>query len=154
MQTSKKNSSSGNMFLSTSSGQQCGDTYVGLVDSCTGQMELPGCQLVTENWCFLQQLRCHFKMLWQLNYDFNNVCSWCVLWRHTQLNNRKFIYETFKYGSKVTEQMEGDDRSSARQFGTCLCVDGQTERWNKEDQKMKSRDLKSVVVLQDTSVGW
>ena len=49
--------------------------------------------------------------------------------------------------------MEGDDQSSARQFGTCLCVDGQTERWNKEYQKMKSRDLKSVVVLQDISVG-
>ena len=40
--------------------------------------------------------------------------------------------------------MEGDGRSSARQFGTCLCIDGQTEQWNKEDQKVKSRDLRSV----------
>ena len=85
---------------------------------------------------------------------FFRLNSGATIWRHTQLNNRKFIHETFKYGSKVSEQMEGDDQSSARQFGTCLCVDGQTERWNKEYQKMKSRDLKSVVVLQDISVGW
>ena len=49
--------------------------------------------------------------------------------------------------------MEGDGRSSARQFGTCLCIDGQTEQWNKEDHKVKSRDLRSVAALLDTSVG-
>ena len=70
---------------------------------------------------------------------------------YTQLNDRKFIFEIFKYGS---EQMEGDCWSSARQFGTCFCADGQTEQWNKEDQKVKSRDLRSVAALQDTSVGW
>ena len=69
----------------------------------------------------------------------------------TQLNDRKFIFEIFKYGS---EQMEGDGWSSARQFGTCICADGLTEQWNEEDQKVKSRDLWSVAVLQDTSLGW
>ena len=64
---------------------------------------------------------------------------------YTQLNDRKFIFEIFKYGS---EQMEGDGCSSARQFGTCLCADEQTEQWNKEDQKVRS-----VTALQDTSVG-
>ena len=86
-------------------------------------------------------------------------CFWIMIYlpfrsesmKGTQLNDRKFIFEIFKYGS---EQMEGDGWSSARQFGTCLCADGQTEQWNEEDQKVKSRDLWSVAALQDTSLGW
>ena len=106
--------------------------------------------------------------MWQLKYDLNYICGadvfmkplfldhdlfafqeWVRMKAYTQLNDRKFIFEIFKYGS---EQMEGDGWSSARKFGTCLRADDQTEQWNKEDQKVKSRDLRSVAALQDTSV--
>ena len=136
------------------------------MDSCTGQMELSGCQHIIENSCFSRKLKCHFKKLWQLKYDLNNICGADVFMKPLFLDHdlfafqeweyegiypaqydRKFIFEIFKYGS---EQMEGDGWSSTRQFGT----DGQTEQWNKEDQKVKSRDLRSVAALQDTSVGW
>ena len=102
-------------------------------------------------------------MTWTISVELMCLwsrCFWIMIYlpfssesmkAYTQLNDRKFIFEIFKYGS---EQMEGDGWSSARQFGTCLCADGQTEQWNKEDQKVKSRDLRSVAALQDTSVGW
>ena len=65
----------------------------------------------------------------------------------TQLNYRKFIFEIFKYGYMEVNKWKDCSAQS------CLCADGQTEQWNEEDQKVKSRDLWSVAALQDTSLG-
>ena len=67
--------------------------YVGLMDSCTGQIELPGCQHIIENSCFSRKLKCHFKKLWQLKYDLNNICGADVFMKPLFLDHDLFVLQ-------------------------------------------------------------